>query len=73
MKLALSQEITKNEKLYESIEELTKQIDHLRVEVKEKDTRIVKTYGDYMSTYEALLKLRNQKDTGITKVEKNPK
>jgi seryl-tRNA synthetase len=73
LKLALAQEITKNDKIYGNIENLTEQIDVLRMEVKEKDARIVKTYGDYMSTYEALLKLRNQKEVGIPKVEKKPK
>jgi hypothetical protein len=73
LKLALAQEITKNDKIYGNIENLTEQIDALRIEVKEKDARIVKTYGDYMSTYEALLKLRNQKESGIPKVEKKPK
>ena len=38
-------------------------------ENQDKDERIVKTYADYMETYEALLKLRNEKseDGNMTK------
>lgn len=43
-------------------------MEHLTEELKDKDARLVKTYNDYMSTYEALLKLRKEKGN-----EKKPK
>ena len=63
IKQALAQEIQKNETLSKNIDSLSDQIDGLREEIQEKDERIVKTYGDYMSTYESLLKLRNEQGT----------
>ena len=48
-------------------------MDTLREEVKEKDQRIVKTYNDYMKTYEDLLNLRNEKTSGTSKSSKKAK
>lgn len=65
LKQALAKEIELNQKLEKNIAELNDQIGELNAEVKDKDERIVKTYADYMSTYEALLQLKN--DKGIPK------
>jgi hypothetical protein len=67
----LSQEMSKNEKLAQDVYILSNQMEHLTEELKDKDARLVKTYNDYMSTYEALLKLRKEK--GNEKKQKKPK
>lgn len=73
LKQALALELQKNEKLGEDINQLTSKIDKYKEEVEDKDARIVKTYQDYMSTYEALIELRNGKANTERSSRKNKK
>ena len=50
-------------------------VEHTKLvkENQEKEERIVKTYSDYMETYEALLKIRKEKGVSIAKHDKKSK
>ena len=73
LKQALVSEMDKNSKLTENIQSLNDQLEKLRDEITAKDQRIVKTFGDYMTTYEELLKLRNEKGGAGSKASKKSK
>lgn len=63
IKQALIIEIEKNNKLTTDSQAIADELEKTKEEVKGKDLQIVKTFNNYMETYEALLKLRNEKGT----------
>jgi hypothetical protein len=70
----LAQQVDKSEKMSSNLTSLSTEHTRILQENREKDERVVKTYADYMETYEALLKLRSQKSVDIgAKQDKKPK
>lgn len=73
LKVALTKEFQRSEKLAQDLSMMHEQMMKLHEDLKEKDKRIVKTMSDYMTTYEALLKLKNEKEGGSGKLAKKKK
>ena len=55
------------------IKTISDDLERTRDDLKEKDQQVVKTFNDYMQTYEALLKLRNEKGVVLGKTTKTKK